>query len=183
MRVRVSVGYMVLFSMAYLLAGCGGGSESNSDPDPVPDPKQSATVCSTPLLSQLCGTSWISDCIDQTSHFTRLTLEFGEDETFANIGRNYSDSACTSEISSLAYSGDISEGEDIALINGSTGIKIELSVDLYDGKDVSPPTMQYTIMQIDTASANILYMGDTDDTEMERDNNNRIRTSIPYRKQ
>jgi len=182
MKTRSSITCALIFPVSLLLGACGGGS-GNSEPNT----NQSPTACSTRLLSQLCGTSWVSDCLDQTTHYTRITLVFGNNETFSSTGRNYSDSGCTTETSSLAYSGSLIEGEDIALIDGSTGRKMDLGVTLYDGNVIDPPTLQYTIMQIDSGDPGIListlYMGDTHDTAAERDSNNLVRTSVPYRKQ
>ena len=162
----------VLFSFLLLLSACGGGGGD-----------QDQEKCDTQLLSQLCGYSWVSDCLDQATHYIRATREFGNDKTFSFDSRNYSDPACTAEISALAYSGTILEGGDIPLIDGSTGREMDLSITFYDGSDIAPSVMQYTIMKLDTSNANIMYMGDTHDTNIERDGDNRVRLSIPYRKQ
>jgi len=178
MKTRSSITCALIFPVSLLIGACSSGS-GNSESNPDPDP----TACSTQLLSQLCGTTWVSDCLDQTTHYTRITHVFNNDETFSSTGRNYSDSGCTTETSSLAYSGNLIEGEDIALLDGSTGRKMDLSISMYDGNDIDPPTLQYTIMQIDSGDPGILYMGDTHDTAAERDSNNLVRTSAPYRKQ
>lgn len=176
-------GFAILLS-AIILTSCGGGGGGNSGATTASTPPTPAPLtCQSPFLNQVCGTVWMSDCLDQTTHYNQTTVEFNNDETFRFTGRDYSDSTCTTEISSLVFSGDIIERDDILLIDGSTGKKVDLYVNLYDGKVIDPPTPQYTIFQIDLADPNILYMGDTNDTEAQRNANNRVRTIYPFYKQ
>lgn len=166
--------YTLFFTLT-LLAACGGGSGSTK---PLVQ-----NTCQSPLLKQLCGTTWVSGCVSQSTDYTVLTSTFYKDETFNFIGQKYSDVSCTTATTNLAFSGKIIEGTDITLIDGTVGKRVKLSVTKYNGNIVKPANIQYTIIQISTTDSNILYMGDTDNTAALRDSKMRIRPSIPYAKQ
>lgn len=152
------------------------------DADP-PVRKTTQTACQDVWLDRLCGTRWQTGCIDQSSHFVLNSISIDANADFSITSKRYADAGCSNMLSVLDYSGSLMETGDIALLDGSMGKKVRMDITIYDGNVIDPPTRQYTIFQISDTDPNILYMGDSNDSEIQRDNNNRVRSIYPFYKQ
>lgn len=126
--------------------------------------------------------AWSAPCVssDATTYLIS-SLMLDSNGAFSLSVSTYSDSACTSAITSNTLAGTLNVGKDILLDDGSTGQAVDFFVPSTDG--TANNINLFAIFQMDTVNANMFKMGQLASDAAQRDVNNTLSNGVEFFRQ